>query len=101
MSSAEETIITMVALFENAYSADDLHQVRLDTIKRWSPCTRPASIDYIARDKLKRLFHFDLGIGGELRRGTCQLVRDLQNIAGFFLSFQRGNTSWLYYTLTA
>ena len=101
MSSAEETIVTMVALLEDSYSIDDLHQVRLDTIKRRSVCLKPACVDYIARDRLKRVFRFELGTAGEIRRNVCQILRDVQNIVGFVTSIHQGNASWLYHTLTA
>jgi len=101
MSSMEEAGVTMVALLEDSYSVDDLCQVRQDALRRRAKYTRPAYIDYIARDKLKRAFRFELGTRGEIRRAACQLLRDLQNIAGFLLNIHQGNRSWLYYTLTA
>ncbi len=102
MSSRQETIITMVALLEDAYRLDALDEIRNDSIKRRSKkYVPPASIDYIARDRLKRKFLFDVGTAGELRRSACQFVRDVQNIANFFLHIHQGNASWLYYTLTA
>ena len=101
MSSMEETIVTMVALLEDSFSLDALDQVRQDALKRRAKYTRPAYIDYIARDNLKRAFRFELGTRGEVLRGTCQLLRDLQNIASFLLNIHEGHRSWLYYTLTA
>lgn len=100
--SPTQDIITMVALLEDAYSLDALDEIRNDSIKRRSKkYLPPAAINYIARDRLKSKFRFELGTAGECRRWVCQFVRDVENITMFFLNIHRGNVSWLYYTLTA
>jgi hypothetical protein len=101
MGSHADDYITSVVLIEPDYDTDELDQLRRDFIRRRSRFIQPSTVNYIARDKLKRTLSAESHPSVILRRSLTRLILDLESLLRFLFSLREAHTSWLFYQLTA